>query len=108
MFDQPPLYAKVPASDATYDNVQSDDKQMAHRGARASRASQRPKYDLQDYSNCFHISLAWSLSQPSETDTQILLKLDVARLKEMMITFDSVKAKIGNHVSSLSLSMIHN
>jgi hypothetical protein len=89
MFGQPPLYAEAAAKDHVHGHEQ---KQYG----RASMVSNRPKYELPDCSDCFHISLAWSLSGPSETDIQILHELDTKSLKDMLITFDSVKAKIGS------------
>lgn len=85
-FDQPPLYAKsLPA--------------------RPSQSSTSPGHGLQmtDHSDCFHISLAWTLSEPSRKERELVEGTDLKSLKGLHVKFDSVKVKIGNHVESLQL-----
>ncbi|KAJ5818189.1 hypothetical protein N7474_003780 [Penicillium riverlandense] len=83
-FHQPPLY---------------------ERDTRASRASAGQKSGLADsdidYSDCFHISLAWSLGEPDPTERERVRKVDLKALQGLRVGFDSVKAKIGNHVEDL-------
>ncbi|KAJ5117284.1 Endoplasmic reticulum oxidoreductin-1 [Penicillium atrosanguineum] len=83
-FDQPPLYA--PSRDSR---------------PRASSARDRQRVD---YSDCFHISIAWSLTGPAEEDVERVQGIDLIEVKGLEVRFDSVKAKIGNHVESISLS----
>lgn len=87
-FNQPPLYA-TPSHDS-----------------RPSRASVTHDHDSQrvDYSACFHISLAWSLTEPNVRDAERVAGLDLKPLNTMHVRFDSVKAKIGNHVDSVPLT----
>lgn len=56
-----------------------------------------------DYSRCFHISLAWSLTEPSVKDLERLASIDLQPLRGLLVRFDSVKAKIGNNVVSIPL-----
>lgn len=85
-FDQPPLYAK-PSHD-------SRPSRPPHR--RSDEASP-------DYSDCFHISLAWSLLEPSHQECERVEATDLKPLRGLRVRFDSVKAKIGNHVESIPL-----
>ncbi|CEJ57800.1 hypothetical protein PMG11_06480 [Penicillium brasilianum] len=87
-FDQPSLYA-------------------SSRGARRNRApvAHGRGQDLNefsgDYSDCFHISLAWSLVEPSKKDEERVRGLELGDVGSMRVSFDSVKVKIGNHVESV-------
>lgn len=87
-FDQPPLYAA-----SSHKNSQN---RALPRGDKGSTL-------LEDYSNCFHISLAWSLSRPSAKDRERVAGIDLRALRERRIAFDSVKAKMGNNVVSIPL-----
>jgi len=81
-FNQPPLYA--PSRDSR---------------PRASVAHDRRA----DYSDCFHISIAWSLTGPCDEDAERVAAIDLEPLQGLEVRFDSVKAKIGNHVESIPL-----
>lgn len=59
---------------------------------------------MEDFSHCFHISLAWTLTQPSPTAKERVASIDLQKLKGFSVHFNSVKAKIGNNVSSIPLS----
>lgn len=73
-FGQPPLYEKTPQISGA-----------------------------EDYSQCFHISLAWALTEPSSDDKKRVASIDLQELRGFNIRFDCVKAKIGNNVSSIPL-----
>lgn len=83
-FDQPPLYAKASHSSRTSSHRQSDEGSS-------------------DYSDCFHISLAWSLLEPNHKECERVEATDLKALRGLRVRFDSVKAKIGNHVESIPL-----
>lgn len=85
-FDQPSLYA--PSRDV-------------HRNR--ARVADDPASPVRDYSACFHISLAWSLVGPSPAEEERVEGLELGAVKGMRVRFDSVKAKIGNHVESIAL-----
>lgn len=87
-FDQPPLYAA-----SSHKNSHQRALPRGEKGAPL----------VEDYSNCFHISLAWSLSGPSEKDCARVAGMDLNALRECKIAFDSVKAKMGNNVVSIPL-----
>ncbi|KAF2435767.1 hypothetical protein EJ08DRAFT_625344 [Tothia fuscella] len=57
--------------------------------------------NIPDCSDSFHVSLAWSLSQPSEYVVSDLRKLTFEQLSAF---FDGVKVKIGNTVSTVTVS----
>ncbi|KAL3465305.1 U6 snRNA phosphodiesterase Usb1 [Aspergillus heterothallicus] len=90
LFGQPPLYG--PASKVSEIDVI---KQPTESGI-----SEMEK----DYTECFHVSLAWSLQEPHTRDKVRMENLASQRLDLLRIRFDSVKAKIGNHVSNIPLS----
>lgn len=87
-FNQPPLYA-----------ASSPVSRPSRASAAVDRGCQRG-----DYSDCFHISLAWCLSGPSARDEERVAGIDRSPLENLQVRFDSVKAKIGNHVESMPLS----
>ena len=68
-----------------------------------SRTAARDTEEVKDYSECFHISIAWSLIEPSTLDQEAISKIDLGKAKELMVRFDCVKAKIGNNVTSIPL-----
>ncbi|KAL4888168.1 U6 snRNA phosphodiesterase Usb1 [Aspergillus ambiguus] len=82
-FDQPPLYESLSSE-------RSKDKSISRNGT--------------DYSACFHISIAWSLTEPSTEDIERIAKLDLRDISSLRIGFDCVKAKIGNNITSIPLS----
>lgn len=87
-FGQPPLYA-----------TSSTQEQQTSASLRDRSSSQ----EREDFSGCFHISLAWRLSEPSPKESELVAKIDLQTLREIQVRFDCVKAKIGNIVSSIPL-----
>ncbi|KAJ0414289.1 U6 snRNA phosphodiesterase Usb1 [Aspergillus carlsbadensis] len=57
-----------------------------------------------DYTEYFHVSVAWSLQEPSVKGRDNMDSIALQRLVTLKIQFDSVKAKIGNYVSSIPLA----
>lgn len=90
LFDQPPLYE--PSSTRT---TAKHSKRQPER-----QTDERP---MEDYSHCFHISLAWSLTHPSPAAKERAASIDLQDLSGLTVHFSSVKAKIGNNVSSIPL-----
>ncbi|KAL4943829.1 hypothetical protein BDV06DRAFT_189071 [Aspergillus oleicola] len=89
LFGQPPLYE--PASDslkAGGPGQDTPDSKSASAG---------------EYTGCFHVSIAWSLAEPSAEDKERMKKIDLGKLRALKVRFDCVKAKIGNNVSSIPL-----
>ncbi|KGO41524.1 Uncharacterized protein family UPF0406 [Penicillium expansum] len=87
-FGQPPLYA-----------TSSTQGQQTSASLRKGSSSMSGE----DFSGCFHISLAWSLSEPSVKERERVAGIDLQALRGIQVGFDSVKAKIGNIVGSIPL-----
>ncbi|KAI2786063.1 hypothetical protein POX_h09829 [Penicillium oxalicum] len=92
-FDQPPLYA--PSRGPLR-------KRAEARHNRKQRSSDSGP--IEDYSNCFHISIAWSLTEPSGIEKERLANLDLGAVKDVKVKFDCVKIKIGNYVENVELA----
>jgi hypothetical protein len=90
-FGQPPLYAgRSPGP--------------VHRHGR--HESVKPDTQPEDFSHCFHISLAWTLTEPTPEQKKKIEAIDLRRLQSLTIHFDCVKVKIGNNISSIPLSTV--
>lgn len=100
-FGQPPLYEKVPqvpsGSETDPITPRSDDY-------RHQLDMKPPRVWTGNYSHCFHISLAWSLTEPSADDQARLGTINLRELMTFRVRFDCVKAKIGNNIMSIHLS----
>ncbi|KAE8153739.1 U6 snRNA phosphodiesterase Usb1 [Aspergillus avenaceus] len=93
-FGQPPLYeSSAHVVDATTSPIGSMQWQQ---GA----TPHTPK----DYSHCFHISVAWTLAEPSPEEREQISNLDLREINGLAVGFDCVKAKIGNNITSIPLS----
>jgi hypothetical protein len=88
-FGQPPLYAGRPG---------------VHRHGR--HESVKPDAQPEDLSHCFHVSLAWTLTEPTPEQKKKIEAIDLRRLQSLSIHFDCVKVKIGNNISSIPLSTV--
>ncbi|KAL4902606.1 hypothetical protein BDW74DRAFT_180708 [Aspergillus multicolor] len=88
-FGQPPLYAPALDSSAS--------------GGIQPHIKSGKLTSTRDYSECFHVSIAWSLTEPSAEDKKRLESIDLQPLRALKIKFDCVKAKLGNNVSSIPL-----
>ncbi|KAL5336720.1 U6 snRNA phosphodiesterase Usb1 [Aspergillus crustosus] len=88
LFNQSPLYERS-------DKSKTAESQQLNQGSKPTA--------LGDYSECFHVSIAWSLAEPSAADKERMRSLDPQKLDALSIRFDCVKVKIGNNVSSLPL-----
>ncbi|KAJ5254243.1 hypothetical protein N7524_011423 [Penicillium chrysogenum] len=87
-FGQPPLYA-TSSTHEQHTSVSLRDRSSSLTG--------------EDFSKCFHISLAWCLSEPSPKERERVAGIDLRGLRGIQVGFDSVKAKIGNIVGSIPL-----
>lgn len=100
-FGQPPLYEKTGLeSTSQADRIGTPEPRLAQQ---QQRKNARLPTAMGDYSHCFHISLAWSLTEPSVEDKERLARIDLAALQGREVAFDCVKAKIGNNITSISL-----
>ncbi|KAF7594969.1 poly(U)-specific 3'-to-5' RNA exonuclease [Aspergillus hancockii] len=97
LFGQPPLYeASAHILDA--DAGSSGPVQQQQRSKANGRTGPT------DFSHCFHISVAWSLAEPPADTRAQITNIDPQKLGGLTIEFDCLKAKIGNNITSLSLS----
>ena len=87
-FGQPPLYA-TSSTHEQHTSVSLRDRSSSLTG--------------EDFSKCFHISLAWCLSEPSPKERERVAGIDLRGFRGIQVGFDSVKAKIGNIVGSIPL-----
>ena len=92
LFDQPPLY-------------ESSNTHITAKDSKRQQERQSDERNMEDYSHCFHISLAWSLTNPSPTAKERAATIDLQNLRGLTVHFNSVKAKIGNNVSSIPLAV---
>ncbi|KAL2374531.1 hypothetical protein BDBG_04313 [Blastomyces gilchristii SLH14081] len=94
-FQQPPLY-QTPAPAYTRASDRNTEKPPKQRSTTSSVA-------VADYSDYFHISIAWSLTEPSREDKERVASVELDKVKKIGIPFGSVKLKIGNIVHNLEL-----
>lgn len=94
-FEQPPLYESS-------QDVAAERKSNGG-GTTLPRVSTESGQSGADYSHCFHISLAWSLTGLSSAERELIGGVDLRKVRELAVRFDCVKVKIGNHVSSIPL-----
>lgn len=100
MFGQPPLY-ETPSQQSPESREKS--KKRTPRDRKADKAAEASEQPTVDYSHCFHISIAWSLDEPSPEDRERVANVDLSALRGFRVHFSSVKAKIGNNVLNLAL-----
>ncbi|OAX79271.1 hypothetical protein ACJ72_06413 [Emergomyces africanus] len=93
-FRQPPLYQIPPP--ATMRAQKRDTETPRTQRSKTSAT-------VADYSEYFHISIAWSLTEPSLEDKQRVALVELGGVKGIEVHFDSVKLKIGNSVHNLEL-----
>ncbi|KNG82277.1 hypothetical protein ANOM_010105 [Aspergillus nomiae NRRL 13137] len=92
LFSQPSLYEASP--------------HILNADADSSTPMQWQQGDSTDYSHCFHISLAWSLTEPSPDERDEIAKIELRGLRELSVCFDCVKVKIGNNITSMPLASL--
>jgi len=59
---------------------------------------------IPDCSDSMHISMAWSLEQPALDEEALSCKAAQDDLKALSTTFDDIKVKMGNTITSIALS----
>jgi hypothetical protein len=97
-FGQPPLYAQ-PTS--------THHPPKKHTARNNLRRSSSDFEHMQDLSDAFHISIAWTLVQPGEAliaATELVMKEQSTTVKDIQVTTKEIKAKIGNIVTSIPLT----
>ncbi|KAF1949478.1 hypothetical protein CC80DRAFT_484438 [Byssothecium circinans] len=72
---------------------------------RRKSQSEQPVQPLEDFTENFHVSIAWNLFEPGPAWTALVQDVDVSKhVGEIDIPFSVVKAKIGNVVNSIDLA----
>ncbi|OJD15521.1 hypothetical protein AJ78_04217 [Emergomyces pasteurianus Ep9510] len=94
VFRQPPLYQK-PAPVGM--RLQKRDTENSRTQTTTTSAA------VADYSDYFHISIAWSLTEPSLEDKKRVASVELGGVRGIEVPFNSVKLKIGNIVHNLEL-----
>ncbi|KAK2758694.1 poly(U)-specific 3'-to-5' RNA exonuclease [Arachnomyces sp. PD_36] len=101
VFEQPPLYDTV---DQTQSREQSRGRGSGRGRGRGGNVREPVAAKPEDHTERFHISIAWSLTEPSAEENERIRNIALGGLQDVEIQFDSVKVKIGNHVLKLPLS----
>lgn len=86
--------AKTWGMDILYDQP-THDKGVKH--------SPQPQDLDRDKSSAFHISIAWSLEEPSEAQLSMIEEKRCEVLRQCGIDFECVKIKVGNVVTDVPL-----
>jgi hypothetical protein len=100
-YGQPPLYAQATTS-------MKIENSRNHRSTPIRRRSES-KLDwsgMQDVSEAFHISIAWTLQAPSPNLLEVTKSMANGQLKDMRdiaVKVQEIKAKIGNAVTNILL-----
>jgi hypothetical protein len=99
---QPPLYIKAAGEKSTYEPLES-----VRSSSTPIRGEPSADWDgMQDVSDAFHISIAWTLEPPSNnmldaTKSVALNQFDSVR--RVLIRVEEIKAKVGNTITSVRL-----
>lgn len=96
VFGQPPLYASQKQG-------QNQDSKQPDEAAAVEEGGTLNDIEGGDFTEKFHISLAWSLTEPPVEEQQRVSRVGLESLKALKIPFNSVKVKIGNVVHNLEL-----
>ncbi|KAM5460793.1 poly(U)-specific 3'-to-5' RNA exonuclease [Microsporum canis] len=92
-FSQPPLY-----ENPTHRQKRKHGKQVGHQHDISPYSGPGDT----DYTDCFHISIAWTLKEPGARDKERLLSIDFQPHK-LNFKFNNVKVKVGNQIHSEAL-----
>ncbi|KAH8596690.1 U6 snRNA phosphodiesterase Usb1 [Bisporella sp. PMI_857] len=96
-YDQPPLYV---------DAVVRTTPKKKHTQHISRRNSKDIYKELQDRSNAFHFSIAWTLKPPDKDlleATEAMVPRNLQAAQEIDVKVDEIKAKIGNVVTGIHL-----
>jgi hypothetical protein len=106
-YGQPPLYASQKAT-----NLQSkDDGRPVKRVCNEKNlmASMNDKVEMQDFSSAFHVSIGWTLEQPTMEAVEAIKAISNGGLfqgvRRICFKVEEIKAKVGNVVTSIFLPL---
>ncbi|TVY90118.1 U6 snRNA phosphodiesterase, partial [Lachnellula willkommii] len=104
-YGQPPLYVKA-STTATSGNTAESPK-WPKRETSKNRSSAKAYWsNLQDVSEAFHISIAWTLGSPSAellARTKSVATDDFQDVAQTCVNIQEIKAKVGNAVTNMPL-----
>ena len=104
-FQQPLLYAKAPNM-AVETHAQKRSWKLSDNGrATKGTAAELHSNTGGDLSSYFHISIAWTLEEPSASMKQALEDLVEGEDFHLNLNVDAIKTKIGNVVTNISLAI---
>jgi len=100
-YGQPPLYSKPTT-------IKSDSKPRTHSGKRRAITHNAVSLyaNMEDLSSAFHISIAWTLTGPSQELlelTKSVTRRHFDAIKQIQVVVEEIKAKVGNAVTSMPL-----
>lgn len=102
-FGGPLLYGEVGVAEEQSVNLRSRPRKSRKDAATAREDAANA--GLPDRSDCFHFSIAWTLQDPRRGGSdENMVELTELTSKDMEISFDVVKVKIGNVVHVIPLA----
>ena len=105
-YGQPQLYVSSALAAPADEMAPKKSARSSRHTGRAARSTNMIWSSIQDVSDAFHISIAWTLESPSEQLLKVTKSLNtniVANLGQILVRIEEVKAKIGNVVTSIPL-----
>jgi hypothetical protein len=103
-FGQPPLYAKTKlAEKSSLKRAGRPNNKKADYGQTTTKVDWS---GLEDASDAFHISIAWTLTAPSQQMRDITtsrFQIHVNELSQIHVHISEIKAKVGNAVTNVAL-----
>ena len=107
-FGQPWLYSEAKGILVEPNLTKSTKRPKQHRNRDVPReqetaASERDCAEQSDVSSSFHISIGWSLDEPAESMNEKLDGITDYELSELSLEVNSIKVKIGNAITVISL-----
>ncbi|KAM0149400.1 hypothetical protein ACHAQE_002842 [Botrytis cinerea] len=109
-FGQPPLYANSRTSVTNGQQVTKGAHPSQHGKPFRGKTQQKKDVfnDMADLSNAFHVSIAWTLLPPDRElieATERLTADELMKVKQIQIKTEEIKAKIGNAVTNVPLTV---
>ncbi|KAK2872160.1 hypothetical protein FQN49_002518 [Arthroderma sp. PD_2] len=89
-FNQPPLYGN---------HIGIQNRKRVKQEGLKDGPPQSPDLGNTDYTDSFHVSVAWKLEEPSTEDKEQLLTVDL-QPRKFDIKFNNIKVKVGNQIHS--------
>ena len=102
-YGQPPLYiSSIPVNERVLKKMTQSRRNIG----KSARSTNTDWSTIQDVSDAFHISIAWTLEPPSEQVLKITKSLksnQIAKMEQIQFRIEEIKAKVGNVVTNMPL-----